>query len=61
MSDFDELVLAVARDAGDPEDLAGPDLEVDAADNLVAAVVEDVEPGDRERSARPDATRPGRR
>ena len=31
---LDQLVLAVARDAGDPEDLAGPDLEVDAADGL---------------------------
>ena len=36
---LDELVLAVAGDAGDAEDLAGPDLEVDAADGLVAAVV----------------------
>ena len=27
---LDELVLAVARDAGDAEDLAGADLEVDA-------------------------------
>ena len=36
---LDELVLAVAGDAGDAEDLAGPDLEVDAADGLAAAVV----------------------
>ena len=36
---LDELVLAVAGDAGDAEDLAGPDLEVDAADDLAAAVV----------------------
>ena len=31
---LDQLVLAVAGDAGDAEDLAGPDLEVDAADDL---------------------------
>ena len=29
---LDQLVLAVAGDAGDAEDLAGPDLEVDALD-----------------------------
>ena len=45
---FDELILAVAGDAGDAEDLAGPDLEVDASDYLIATVVEDVEPADRE-------------
>ena len=39
---LDELVLAVAGDAGDPEDLARPDLEVDAADGLAAAVVRDL-------------------
>ena len=31
---LDELVLAVAGDARDAEDLAGADLEVDAADDL---------------------------
>ena len=31
---LDQLVLAVAGDAGDAEDLAGADLEVDAADDL---------------------------
>ena len=36
---LDELVLAVAGDARDPEDLAGADLEVDASDDLAAAVV----------------------
>ena len=36
---LDELVLAVAGDAGDAEDLAGTDLEADAADDLLAAVV----------------------
>ena len=36
---LDQLVLAVARHAGDPEDLAGADLEADAVDDLVAAIV----------------------
>ena len=40
---LDQLVLAVAGDAGDAEDLAGPDLEVDAVDDLVAAVVADAQ------------------
>ena len=34
-----ELVLAVAGHAGDAEDLAGADLEADAAHDLTAAVV----------------------
>ena len=45
---LDELVLAVAGDAGDAEDLAGPDLEVDAADDLAAAVVLDAQAVDAE-------------
>ena len=38
---LDELVLAVAGDAGDSEDLAGADLEADAIDGLLAAIVRD--------------------
>ena len=36
---FHELVLAVAGDTGDPEDLAGAYLQIDTAHHLVAAVV----------------------
>ena len=49
---LDELVLAVAGDAGDAEDLAGADLEVDAVDDLVAAVVLD-DAGPRRSSTAP--------
>ncbi len=42
---LDELVLPVARDAGDPEDLARADLEVDATDSRVATVVRDLQTG----------------
>ena len=38
---LDQLVLPVARDARDAEDLAGPDLEVDPMDHLRSAVVVD--------------------
>ena len=48
---LDELVLAVAGDAGDAEDLARPDLEVDAVDDLLPAVVLDGQALDRERRA----------
>ena len=41
---LDQLVLAVAGDARDAEDLPGPDLEVDAVDDFVAAVVADRQP-----------------
>ena len=43
-----------------PEDLAGPDLEVDAADDLVAAVVGDLQAGRSSGPRRRDATRRGR-
>ena len=45
---LDQLVLAVAGDAGDAEDLARADLEVDAVDDLVAAVVLGAEALDRQ-------------
>ena len=43
---LDELALAVALDAGDADDLAGPHLEVEAVDGGVAAVVVDLQPLD---------------
>ena len=48
---LDQLVLAVAGDPGDAEDLARADLEVDAVDDLVAAVVLDGQALDLERRA----------
>src|SRR5207245_5632326 len=45
---FDELVLAVARHAGDPHDLAGPDREVDTPYDLLPAVVVDAQSRDVE-------------
>ena len=45
---LDELVLAVAGDAGDAEDLARPDVEADALDGLVSAVVRDMQVRDDE-------------
>src|SRR5687767_6171806 len=45
---LDQLVLAVAGDARDPEDLAAAHLQVDAGDALVAAIVLDVESLDLE-------------
>ena len=41
---LDQLVLTVAGDAGDPQDLAGSDLEIDAADRLVTAIVLRLQP-----------------
>ena len=40
---LDELVLAVAGHAGDPEDLAGTDVEAHAVDDLAPAIVGDLE------------------
>ena len=57
---LDELVLAVAGNPGDPEDLAGPDLEAHAADHLAATIVVDPQVLDRERHVA-DGSRPGRR
>ena len=48
---LDELVLAVAGDAGDAERLACPNLEVDAADDLAPAVVLGSEAGHRQDDA----------
>ena len=45
---LDQLVLAVAGDAGDAEGLAGPDLEVDPADDLPPAIVLGPEPAHRQ-------------
>ncbi len=45
---LDELGLAVALDAGERDDLARPDLEADALDGHVVAVVAHVEVRDRE-------------
>ena len=64
----DQLRLAVAVDAGEPDDLARPDLERDPAHLLDAAVVADVEildgeqdvPGLRRRPSRPGAAPRGR-
>ena len=60
----DQLGLAVVVDPGDPDDLAGANLEGDASDLLDPAVVEHVEVLDLEqrlagRRSRP--SRPGRR
>src|SRR4029453_2513388 len=46
---LDELVLAVPGDAGDTEDLARANLEVDPPDDLMASVVVDPEALDLER------------
>ena len=45
---LDQLVLAVAGDAGDAEDLARPDVEADPLDGLVSAIVRDMQIGDDE-------------
>ena len=45
---LDQLGLAVALDAGDPEDLAGAGLEGDVLDDLVAARVDDGDVADVE-------------
>ncbi len=37
---LDEFGLTVALDTGDPDDLAGPDLELDTLDGLLVAIVE---------------------
>ena len=57
---LDELLLAIAGDTGDAEDLAGADLEADAVDGLRGR--DRRRPGGRTRrgSARPGATRRGR-
>ena len=46
---LDELVLAVARDAGDAEDLAGADIQVNAMHDDRASVVLDFQAADLER------------
>jgi hypothetical protein len=43
---FHQLILAVAGDAGDTEDLAAPDLQVDAVDDLASPIVLDDQAGD---------------
>ena len=50
---LDKLVLAVAGDSGDAEDLACPHVEADVVDHFAAAVVPDDEIGHREGGGRP--------
>src|SRR4029078_8890740 len=45
---LDELVLAVAGDAGYAKDLACPDLQVDAANDLATAIVLHLETAHRQ-------------
>ena len=45
---LDQLVLAIAGDAGDAERLACPNLEIDAAEDFAPAVVLGSEPGHRQ-------------
>ena len=45
---LDKLALAVARDAGDADDLAGADLDVEAVDRVAPFVVLGEEAGDLE-------------
>ena len=48
---LDKLALAVAGHAGDADDLAGLDLEIEAGDGVAALVVLGEEAGDLERHA----------
>ena len=50
---FEQLVLPVARDARDPDDLARPDLERDAVEHADAAVVDRADVVERQPHARP--------
>ena len=55
---LDQLVLAVAGDAGDSEDLAGANLEADAVDDLVPTVIGDPEVLGLEHDVRPACSSP---
>ncbi len=50
---LDQLALAVARDAGDADDLARPDGQVQVLDGRQPAVVQRLQPGDLKHAAPP--------
>src|SRR3546814_8566851 len=52
---LDQLGLSVALDPGDPDDLAGPDLERDVLDHLVTARVDHGDPAGLELHVSPGA------